>query len=133
MTLLSRPVLDAMREWLLKRAIDTFTVEFAINAPGRLPVSGETRATKPQLRALAQIAALETEHEPAYDSAGFLSVTSRNWPATAAALVRRGWATREEDPGARPDLGEPPYAYRTTRAGRTVLAATPSPERGAAS
>lgn len=71
-----------------------------------------------QARALRQIAAMGDD---ATDLEGDLSICSRNWPATQAALVRRGLVVATHHPEGDPLL-EAFYTYVLTDAGREAIA-----------
>jgi hypothetical protein len=77
-----------------------------------------TKLTKQQVSGLSAIAAMGDD---ASDAEGYLSVCSGNWPATHAALVRRGLvaATYESDAGAWDGYGY--WRYALTSTGRAAL------------
>lgn len=73
--------------------------------------------TNQQARALR---AIERMGDDASDAEGDLSVCSRNWPATAAALIRRGLVIPTYHPEGY-GLLEPYYTYELTDAGRQAI------------
>lgn len=89
---------------------------------GSAPTSdhcGTTSLTKTQLRALRTIQRMcDSTEEIAHDLEGDLSLTSRNWPATAAGLERRELIVGFYD-CTRPH--EEAWTYSITDAGRAAL------------
>ena len=79
-----------------------------------------SRLSKTQKRALRAIERVQAADDVAHDLNGDLSATSRNWPATAASLERRGLIDSEFDWTGPPEEG---WSYTLTEAGRETVAA----------
>ena len=71
-----------------------------------------------QMRALRAIEAVQARDGEAHDLDGDLSLTSKNWPATAASLERRGLVDSKFDWTGPPEEG---WTYTLTDAGRAAL------------